>query len=93
MKVLFIDGPLCGETREILSENPYIVQVRPANVTVVDHLSETEYKPVTYHMHRFIICGRMLMLGSVHLLADDIDEDATFELIVSDKAKEAEATQ
>jgi hypothetical protein len=45
--------------------------------------------PITYHVHKFILCGRMLSIASVHVLMEDISQQDAFEYIASDKAKDA----
>jgi hypothetical protein len=83
MVILFVDGPARGTVRDIPS-SPYIMlAIKPENIP-----NAVDFEQIVYHVHKFIICGRMLRLASTHTLVDDIDESAVYDLIVSDVAKE-----
>jgi hypothetical protein len=46
-------------------------------------------EPTTYHVHKFLIAGRLINLASIELISENVSLPDVFELIVSDKAKEA----
>ena len=50
---------------------------------------EQEVEPTTYHVHKFLIAGRLINLASIELISENVSLPDVFELIASDKAKEA----
>lgn len=86
MNVLFVDGPEAGEIRDVKGWR--IQAYVPATSPILgDPNDEVALKPLVYHIHRFVICGRILRLASLKLNADDINLYRVFSLIVSDKGK------
>lgn len=82
IKALFIGGPLNGQVLPVIS-NRYAYQVFPQNSDI-----SAESEIFTYSIEHFAIMNRTITLGC---LTDrsEINEDNLFELLVSDKAKEA----
>ena len=80
MKVLVIDGPARGQIYDARSHRFLAVD------SSFDNLGDI--KEVVYHVHKFIIVGRMIRLASTSAMSDEISDENVFELIMSDKAKE-----
>jgi hypothetical protein len=78
--VLVIDGPAQGKVYAIKGHRFSV----PGEVRVNATMPQ-----ITYHIHKFYLLGRFLRVASVHLNSDDIDLKDAFDLIASDKAKEA----
>lgn len=81
MKVLVIDGPARGEIYET-AEQMFIYAVMPANMM-------DDVKQKSYHVHRFILCGREIRIASVNTLSENISDADAFEAIASPGAKDA----
>jgi hypothetical protein len=48
-----------------------------------------EVEPTMYHVHKLLIVGRLINVASIELISGNISMPDVFELVVSDKAKEA----
>ena len=83
-QVLVVDGPSRGQvltTKAIrFQAMAPITMMAPADGTV---------RQLTYYVHRFYLCGRLIKIASLKILVDDIKPQDAFEAIASDKAKEA----
>jgi hypothetical protein len=78
--VLIVDGPCRGQ---VMPQKGY----RFLATGPLSALQEIE--PTTYHVHKFLIAGRLINLASIELISENVSLPDVFELIVSDKAKEA----
>lgn len=91
-KVLFIDGPWRGHVRDVVDSRT--VQFAdysnaPSLADVVADPSSVSFPVGTYWVHKYVIAGRVLLLGSTSFetpgkLADDV----FWDLLASDKARE-----
>jgi hypothetical protein len=74
---IYADGPLKGEQ--------FIPDSVRHPVAMMDPAGES---PVMYHFHRFALLGRVIWVGAT-CPADEIADADLFDLIVSDRAKQA----
>ena len=87
MKVLIIDGPARGQV--FYTEGIRFIAVGGIPIgNVVGKAQEEMYSQTVYHVHKYVVAGRMLRLASVSALSEGISDDDVFDLIISDKAKE-----
>ena len=84
-KVIVVDGPSRGEVYETDAHRFLAMDTRPDATTILG----TIIKEVTYHVHRYLFLGRMLRLASVEYDSNKISELDLFEVLASDKAKDA----
>ncbi len=86
--VLFAGGPLHGQTMTVEDGLRTVMAIEPPEVRIPD-LSDPfgpASRQVAYRMSKFAMCGRIVWIG--HLGAEP-DEDLTFEVLTSDRAKAA----
>jgi hypothetical protein len=83
-QVLVIDGPARGE---VLTTKATCFQAMAPMSMIAS--ADSMIRQMTYYVHRFYLCGRMIRIASLKLLVDDIRPEDAFEYIASDKAKEA----
>jgi hypothetical protein len=83
-QVLVIDGPARGD---VLTTKAHRFQAM-APATMLTH-ADSSVRQLTYHVHKFYLCGHMIRIASLKLSVDDIKPQDAFEAIASDKAKEA----
>lgn len=88
MKVLVIDGPARGTVREI-KDVRFKVLTRPVLSIHMPFDAPLEPPEVTYHVHKFYLCDRLIRMASIHTIVDDIKPSDAFEAIASPAAKEA----
>jgi len=81
MKTLFIDGPARGELRDIGLHSTEVVLERTSVLT-----EPTEW---VYHVHHFRLLNRVIRIASIQLDIQKIKDNDVFEMIASDKAKDA----
>lgn len=74
---IYADGPLKG--REVIPDS-----VR-SPVTAMDLASEA---PILYHFHKLVLFGRVIWVAAT-VPPDEIADADLFDLIVSDRAKQA----
>lgn len=88
-KVLLIDGPKRGEIYETDSPHRlaivFPIPVPRPQVTPFDPPFLSEFKEVVYHIHRVVLFGRFILVGSTKTKPSDQD---AFEALASNAAKE-----
>jgi hypothetical protein len=88
-KVLLIDGPMRGQIYET-DERSHVIRYLDYGA-VSDYLRESV--PVgTYWVRRYVLAGRVLLLGTVEYSAPELTDDVFWELLASDLAKQAVAS-
>ena len=75
VRPLYADGPLKG--RDFKPDQP------TRGVVAMDGEN-----PVMYHFHKLVLLGRVIWIGAIGPV-DEIADDDLFDLIVSDRAKQA----
>ena len=80
MKTLLIDGPARGELRDIERYSTKVLE-RTSVLT-----EPTEW---VYHVHHFRLLNRVIRIASIQLDIQKIKDNDVFEMIASDKAKDA----
>lgn len=83
MKVLAIDGPARGTLRDVKSHRFLSV------VSSIDNILSGDIQETTYHVHKFLLCGRLIRIASTHMMPDQISDIDVFEAIASPNAKDA----
>lgn len=81
-KILFVDGPWRGHVRD---------DVKCVAFQFADYSNATPWSaPVgTYWVHKYVIAGRVLLLGSLsYETPDKLADDVFWDLLASDKARE-----
>jgi hypothetical protein len=86
VKVLMIDGPMRGQ----LFEAGDARAVRCLDYGAVSDVMKEDVPVRTYHVHRYVLAGRVLLLGSTELLpSGEVANDVFWDLLASDMAREA----
>jgi hypothetical protein len=81
-KVLVIDGPARGRLYEVSSHRFLVSTDMP-----IEMLGDIQQ--VSYNVHKFIMCGRMIRIASIQALSENISDVDAFEAIASPSAKDA----
>jgi hypothetical protein len=82
-KVIVVDGPARGQVLET-DQHRFLALDDP----MLGPGPET-IRQVTYHVHKFLLLGRMLRIASTRLMSEQISNVDLFEALASDKAKDA----
>ena len=88
-KILFIDGPWRGYVRdEVAARMLQFVDYSKVTPAVAGS-SDAVFPVGTYWVHKYVIGGRVLLLGSTSYgPPDKLADDVFWDLLASDKARE-----
>jgi hypothetical protein len=86
MKVLFIDGPALGRIMDT-PDNRGVVLV-PGNFDIINAPYGAASEPTLYHVHRVLMFGFMMNVGSMKSIQDDELNADAFDLLITDLGKQ-----